>query len=82
MFGLFSSKSQDKVVDGIYSGLDKLVLTDEERLDFENKKAELKKSFLPLFEPYILRSKTPPVTSGRSTARLPAGVHAGRTPSS
>lgn len=55
--GLFTSETLDKVVDGAYNGLDKIVLTDEEKLDYEVKKAEQKLKALPLFEPYKLAQR-------------------------
>ena len=62
MFGLslgslFSSSSAEKVVDGVYNGIDKAFYTDEERADQELKKAEIKLKFLPLFEPYKLAQR-------------------------
>ena len=35
------SNAADKVVDGVYNGLDKLVLTDEERKDYQIKGGEM-----------------------------------------
>lgn len=55
--GLFTSDTVTKTVDGIYNGVDKLILTDEERLDYENKKIEYKLKSLPLFEPYKLAQR-------------------------
>ena len=60
MFGLFQSKDTEKsIVDGLINGIDSVVLTDQERIQFNQRKidliikgAEIKTEQLKLFEPY------------------------------
>lgn len=62
MFGWFSSKDTEKsIVNGLIDGVDAIVLTDEEKINYNQRKldiilrgAEIKTEQLKLFEPYKL----------------------------
>lgn len=54
---IFSVKSVNKIVDGVYNGADKAFYTDEERADMEVKMSETKMKMLELYEPFKLAQR-------------------------
>ena len=54
---IFTSKSGEKTVDGIYNGIDKAFYTDEEKADMVIKQTDMKLKLLPLFEPFKLAQR-------------------------
>lgn len=61
MFGalksLFTPEATNKVVDGIYNGIDKICYTDEEKAECVQKRIDTKLKMLPLFEPFKLAQR-------------------------
>lgn len=54
---IFSVKSLDKAVDGIYNGADMLYYTDEEKAKAEQLKRDTKLEMLKLYHPYKLAQR-------------------------
>jgi len=58
MFGnLFNSNSAEKVVDGIYNGIDMAIYTPEEKAVALQKQIDTKLNLMPLFEPFKLAQR-------------------------
>jgi len=54
---IFSPKSADKAVDGIYNGIDNMFYTDEEKAVAQQKRIDTKLNLLPLFEPFKIAQR-------------------------
>jgi len=54
---IFSPRTAEKAVDGIYNGIDNMFYTDEEKAVAQQKRIDTKLGLLPLFEPFKIAQR-------------------------
>ena len=57
LMDIFSSRTVDKAVDGIYNGVDMAIYSDEEKAIAQQKATDTKLKMLPLYEPFKLAQR-------------------------